>query len=257
MDWELEQVLSNVGLSKNEIKVYVALLKTGESKVSAIIRNLNFRSGKIYEVLNSLLKKGLIAETLKNDIKHYTAMPPKRIEEYLKTKKIELEIQEQQLEAIMPRLACASKLEKNKTLIRVFEGIEGIKTATQYLFEKTPGKTVIYAYGASGARREPINLMWLQINKTIQQRKLTCELLVTDMTKESVKAIKKQWSKPNFRIRFSSGEHLANFTGNNEMVIIYNFEKENCILIEDRYYAASFKDVFYKLWMQARISPSS
>jgi sugar-specific transcriptional regulator TrmB len=68
-----EKSLEKIGLTKNETKVYLALLKIGTSKVGEILKESKLNSGKIYEVINSLEQKGLVSESTINNVKHFTA----------------------------------------------------------------------------------------------------------------------------------------------------------------------------------------
>ena len=53
-----ENLLRDIGLTDNEIKIYLTLLKLGISTSSKIVENANTSSGKIYETLNKLFNKG-------------------------------------------------------------------------------------------------------------------------------------------------------------------------------------------------------
>jgi len=249
MDNDLSKALTTAGFSKNETLVYISLLKSGESKVSEIIKDTQFRSGKIYEVLDSLLKKGVIAETIKNNVKHYSPMPPERIVDHIHAKKIELEDQEANLKSLLPKLAMFQPAEK--TLIRVFEGIEGIKTATIYQHENASPGSQVLSYGVSGKRPQSINLMWARCADIIQKRKLKTRLIITDSSKESMAIVDHLAKIANYDIRFDTGSSDSNFGISDDMIILYHYEKENCVLIEDKDYVQTFKEIFDKLWAHA------
>ena len=57
---QLEE-LEQIGLTKGEIKVYVALLELGESTKTPIARKSEVSPGKVYDVLERLLRKGLVS----------------------------------------------------------------------------------------------------------------------------------------------------------------------------------------------------
>jgi len=64
-----EKILEGIGLTKGEVKVYLTLLKTGETTTGKIIDNSGLSSGKIYEILEKLIKKGLVAYIIKEKTK--------------------------------------------------------------------------------------------------------------------------------------------------------------------------------------------
>jgi sugar-specific transcriptional regulator TrmB len=68
----MEIPLESIGLTKNEGKVYLTLLKTGTSKTGNLLKNSGLNSGKIYEILDSLKRKGLISETELDGTRHFS-----------------------------------------------------------------------------------------------------------------------------------------------------------------------------------------
>ncbi len=112
-------VLEGIGLSKNEIKVFLNMLKLGETKAGAIISKTGLQSSAVYNAINSLIDKGLVSYIKKGEIKHYKAAAPEAIADYLDFKK------EEYLE-VLPEL--------KKTIPGEIEGVEfyksirGIKT---------------------------------------------------------------------------------------------------------------------------------
>ena len=55
-----EKILENIGLSKAEIKVYLALLELGPSTSGPIIQKSELQSSVVHRVLKTLLDKGII-----------------------------------------------------------------------------------------------------------------------------------------------------------------------------------------------------
>ncbi len=55
------KLLEEIGLTKGEISVYLALLKIGETTTGKIIEEAQISSGKIYEILDKLIKKGMVS----------------------------------------------------------------------------------------------------------------------------------------------------------------------------------------------------
>ena len=82
-----ERILQEAGLTKGESKVYLALVLLGESSVTPIAREAKVSLSKIYEILENLIKKGLVSSIVKNNVKHFSAAEPERILDYLEKKK--------------------------------------------------------------------------------------------------------------------------------------------------------------------------
>ena len=78
------KILEEIGLTKSEIKVYIALIELGPSSKGPIVKKAKITSSKIYEVLDKLTEKGLVSSVLKNNVKHFIASSPTRIKDYMK-----------------------------------------------------------------------------------------------------------------------------------------------------------------------------
>jgi sugar-specific transcriptional regulator TrmB len=125
----IEQVLQEIGLTQNEIKVYLTLLELGESKTGEILKKSRLNSGRIYEILNSLQEKGLVSFILKSGVKYFSPADPKRVNDYLNLKKKAIEKQEQDYNKILPELLKKVSESKTESKIEVFSGYKGMKTA--------------------------------------------------------------------------------------------------------------------------------
>jgi sugar-specific transcriptional regulator TrmB len=79
----LEKDLESFGLTTGEAKAYLALMTLGPSTVGPIAKKSSISYSKIYEVLQRLIEKGLVSSTTKEKTRHYQAVPPSRIIEFL------------------------------------------------------------------------------------------------------------------------------------------------------------------------------
>jgi len=77
------KIFQEIGLTEGETKVYLALLKLGETTKGSLAKEANVSSSKVYELVDKLEKKGLAGHIIKGKIKHFVAMEPKRILDYM------------------------------------------------------------------------------------------------------------------------------------------------------------------------------
>ena len=138
----IESVLQRIGLTKNEIVVYNTLLELGETKTGAILKKSGLNSGKIYEILNSLQKKGLVSCITKNKVKHFSPASPDRVLDYLEEKKAEITKQEKSYEKILPELLNKISKIKAEAKIEIFTGMQGMKTAYKKELNFPKGETL-------------------------------------------------------------------------------------------------------------------
>ena len=73
----MEKQLEELGLSKNEAKIYLFLLKRGATTTGSIIKETGTANSRVYESLNILIKKGLVSYNIQKDGKHFQAVDPK------------------------------------------------------------------------------------------------------------------------------------------------------------------------------------
>src|SRR3989338_6168431 len=93
----IEDTLHNIGLSNRESKCYLTLLEMGSSKTGMICKKSAIPSSKIYEILDMLIKKGLVTYVIKGKIKFFQAANPIVLVNLIEEKKKEVQ-------AILPQL---------------------------------------------------------------------------------------------------------------------------------------------------------
>lgn len=118
--------LLDLGLSKDEASVYLALLELGGSYVSAIAKKSGIHRVVCYKILDDLVGKGLVSSFLKNKVKHFAVKSPQ----------ILVRKQEEKLEKaqkLLPELLSITNALAYKPKIQYYEGLEGMKN----IFEET------------------------------------------------------------------------------------------------------------------------
>jgi HTH-type transcriptional regulator, sugar sensing transcriptional regulator len=163
------ELLEEIGLTKSEIAVYLALLEIGSSSTGKIVEKSKVASSKIYEILDKLIHKGLVSYVIKANIKHFEASSPKRLIDYMKEKKDDLEKKEKELENIIPQLELKRSLSKNENETHVFKGIKGAKTAFDDILQVCKKNDEIQILGFSDVSIEFQNFLINFHNKRSKQ----------------------------------------------------------------------------------------
>jgi HTH-type transcriptional regulator, sugar sensing transcriptional regulator len=124
-----EVVLERLGLNNKEVKIYLTLLKLGDSSVLEVSRKAKIGRTHTYEILDSLIAKGLVSFITENKTKKFKASNPEKILNQLKEK-------EAAFMEILPKLKKISELkEKNEPSVEVFRGMRGMKAMVNEIFE--------------------------------------------------------------------------------------------------------------------------
>src|SRR3989344_1450434 len=118
---EIEDTLKNLGLSEDEIKTYVELLKLGLSLASKIAEKTKINRSFTYQILDNLIKKGFVSYVIRENRRYYKSIEPQKILDLFKER-------EEKLKLIIPKLEMYVGNQEKKTIVEVLEGAEGIKT---------------------------------------------------------------------------------------------------------------------------------
>lgn len=244
-----KELLKNIGLTENESKVYLSLLKLGLSTTSKIIQEAQISSGKIYEILDKLYKKSLISMTKIRGVKQFEATNPSALINYIVEKKNQLEEKEKNLKKILPKLIKLQTDQANKTSINILLGEKSIRPLMIELF--TNAKEKICAMGIRGTKNEKYNNFWWHITTEIAEKKKKKALyLFSENTSEYYKRHKK--------LKQISTKWLDGITPTaidiiDDKILIFSYEKElMCVHITSKPIADSFKSFFMGLWKVAK-----
>jgi len=244
------KIFEKIGLTKNESIVYQTLLKLGKSKTGEILKKSGLNSGKIYEILESLKIKGLLSESLINNIKYFTAAPPSQILEYIKEKKDDLEKEEAIVKSALPELEKLQNITKEETKSVTYTGLRGIKTAADEALAAMKPKEDILAMGVTELKDKNFNTFWekwqaQRINKRIPQKMIFSE--------------KSPYLKKFTKSKYTQVKVLTGITpatvdvfGEDKTLILNYGDSPSCILIYDKNTAQSFRQFFKQLWKLAK-----
>jgi sugar-specific transcriptional regulator TrmB len=116
-----ESSLRSLGLTDEEIKIYLALLQYGTQSVAGIARLSKLGRGNCYHYIDKLREKGLISQSQQQKVKHFSAENPKVF--------INREVEKLNLaREVVPTLLAMTSKHPQRPKIEFFEGKEGIKS---------------------------------------------------------------------------------------------------------------------------------
>jgi len=139
--------LERVGLTKNDRKVYLALIELGISTVSDLTKKTSLHRSYVYDILDKLIDMGLVSFTIKNKKKYFNVENPDRILQILKNKEQEIKESKIEINKILPELVKRQKIKIEKQEAKIFIGKEGIKSILEDVLKT---KKDFVAFGAEG-----------------------------------------------------------------------------------------------------------
>jgi HTH-type transcriptional regulator, sugar sensing transcriptional regulator len=117
---DTKEILEQLGVADKKADVYLACLEEGGATAYLIAKKVGLKRPTVYDILNSLVKEGMIFKALKKTKVYYHPADPESLMRKLKER-------EEKLKTIMPFLQNLYNAPKVKPAIRYFEGKEGIK----------------------------------------------------------------------------------------------------------------------------------
>ena len=133
-------VLYGMGLSKNEVEVYLALLKLGFASANEISKHSHVHRTNVYDTLKSLSEKGLVSYTVVEGKKLFKGENPESLITMLHVK-------EDQLLELIPKLQHLKIETGEMPEVNVYSGIIAFRLILEeFLKLKKP----IFVYGAPG-----------------------------------------------------------------------------------------------------------
>lgn len=137
---ELKDTLRWIGLTGNEAKVYLALLKLGSARAGQIAKEAQLNRTTTYDSLKRLLDKGLASYVIEANRKWFKAVGPERLLEILKEK-------EEEVQKILPNLVSIWRTPKESHNVTLYYGYKGIKSVFQDIIREGKPICVLDAEG--------------------------------------------------------------------------------------------------------------
>ncbi|MFA5994958.1 MAG: helix-turn-helix domain-containing protein [Patescibacteria group bacterium] len=142
MDALLLQKLTQLGLQKNEAKIYLTTLELGQGTVTTISKAAYMNRTTGYDILERLCVFGIVNRSLLKKKRIYISEPPIRLKYYLENKKRQAERRMEELETMLPDL---KSLHNNTNLKPIIKFAEGKKAMEQMYYHKLDSKSTIYS----------------------------------------------------------------------------------------------------------------
>lgn len=248
-----EQILAKLGLSKGEVKVYSALLKLGESTITPIARESEVTKSKIYDILEKLIKKGLVGYNIKQNIKHFFTNDPRKILEYLDKKEEEIEKSKQEVESLLPSLLQQRKEGITDRITETYEGFQGMKTIREELMLSFNKGDNLLVLGAPRIANEKWEAWLLEFHKQRRKRGVGMKIIYNSDAREFGK-IRKKMKLTQVKY-FQEGMNSPNWIDVFPKAVMINLiiEKEVIsFVIRNEEIANSFRAYFDIMWKISR-----
>lgn len=239
------EILEDLGLSNSEVKVYLALLETGETTTGPLLQKSGLQNSVVYNALNHLIEKGLVSFVLKGKTKYFQAANPKNLVDFVDTKK-------KKLIEIIPQL---TKKHDEKHEAKLFVGWKGVYSAFNYIIENLPKNSdyVGFAAGAEEQFSEKTKTFFEIFNRKRSEMKYNVKLIANESARKTIKAHKYEKGQKRPQYKFVDGVAFNGIIIFGDKVLQVAFEEEPiAVIISSKAMAESFRKVFLSYWKIAK-----
>lgn len=250
----IDKLLQEIGMSENEAKLYVVLLRYGQQPITFLSKKAGLNRGLGYVLLHSLLEKGLVTKSSKGKVLSFAALEPSQLLTYLENKKKEIDQKKEHVQSMLGQLTAIQNPLTSKPKIRFFDGRQGAKTVLETILNAETktlqaflsvrdiidfvGEDFIRNFMESLAKREhtveAIRTQEKKMEKTLD----TNNYFITD-------------NKQHRAIRFASPEltfPMTIFLFDDKVAIISSPKEDFALIIESKEYVEMQKKLFQMLW---------
>lgn len=244
------KILESVGFTRGEISVYLSLLRIGETTTGDIIKESRITGSKVYEILDRLIKKGLVSYIIREKTKYFQAVSPNRLLDYVNRKETELIKQKRYIETIIPELKSIQRSKQRIQSSQIFEGYEGIKTVFNLILESLEPNEEYYVFTVGDEiKNEKVRLFFQNHHRKRIRRKIKVKIIANPRRPFFRKLSKLK----NLQMRYYDNPIPLGVVIFKDYVVTLTFrEKPTAFLIRSQQIADSYKDFFINLWEKSK-----
>ena len=239
-------LLKEAGLTSGQSRVYLALLRLGESSVGPAAREARVSVSKVYILLDGLIKRGLATSSRKNDVLQFQAAQPSQVLQLLEIRKTSIQHAQDAWKKEMPKLSSTVGVQ----LVRVFEGLIGIKAFYEEMLQVLKKGKFLLTMGVPKEAAERYEGYFLDWNKRRAEKGVLTEIIYDAGTR---KAGAKRARLPCTRVRYLKGLVTPSWTiiFDDTVATIHLVERPLCVVVKDPIIAQSHRKFFSLLWDRA------
>jgi sugar-specific transcriptional regulator TrmB len=248
---KVKKLLLELDFSEKEVEIFIVLLENGSVKASDISKITDLNRTTVYDLLEVLMKRGLISKYKKQSATYFNVHDPKLLISYLEREKNEkatqIEKQKKKVEAMMPEIVGLMNFsKKERPQVRFFEGEKGMREAYE---DTLSSKETILAYANVETMHEALPNFFPEYYKRRARKKIYIKAILpkNELSKQRALADQQEMRETRFlpedKMTFSPEINLYN----NKMLIA-SWKERMAIIIESKELVDLMKLTHGLLW---------
>lgn len=237
------QELQELGLTKNEAKVYTALLELGSTTAGEVIKKTKLHRNIVYDNLERLVEKGLVDFVTIKKIKHFEVSSPNELRDFIQKQKQEILRKESLVKELLPKIEEEISTERKQDA-SIFKGRRAVKNVIENI---TQSKTEVLVLGTGWGMKEIMGDYYEQWHLKLKQHKIKAKILLPENKKGF-------YLKP-FIARYIHEKDVLPSTicvYENKVLNVIWEDEPLAILIYSNKLADSYRNYFEVLWRIAK-----
>ncbi|MBI5393605.1 hypothetical protein HZA96_07100 [Candidatus Woesearchaeota archaeon] len=244
----MEEILEKLGLTRGEIKIYLALNKLGETTIGPIGSVSKVSKSKMYDILDKLIDKGLAGYIIKNGARYYTANDPQMLLGYIKKQEEDLGSTKEAITKILPQLLLQRASASQKKVAEIYEGLHGIKAIREELIQTLKSGEKLLVLGAPKVANQKWEGWFLDFHKRRIKRNVSMNIIYNANARE-FGAIRKKMKLTNVKYlpnNLISPNWIDIF--NDAILLVMILDTPIAFVVRNKELAQSFKSYFEIMW---------
>jgi len=226
--------LQDLGFTEGEAQIYETLLKLGKANVAELAQHTGRHRTHIYDTIEKLKEKGLIAETIIENKKYLLPTNPENILSYLQEK-------QKQAQQLVNRLK-SRQTTPEKILVETHQGAQGLKAVLRDILSE---KQDYQGYGEGTRFPKLLPEFFDQFRGKAETLKLKAKFIFKPGTKTP--------TRKHLQIKhLDTISPATTFIYSNKVAIIIWEPFPTAIKITSSEVAKSYKNYFSLLWKLAK-----
>lgn len=241
------KLLEDLGLTANEVKVYIALLEIGSTPAGPLIKRLHMHRAAVYDLVDLLINKGLVSYVIKANRKYFEAQDPDRLMEYLESKRSELDEKKEELKKILPELRLKKKLSPEQEG-NIYKGKKGIKSIFEDILKQ---KNTWLVFGAAGRFKYFFPSYYIHFHKKRADLKIIQRIIYDESIRSMHREKDQRYCEIKY-IKYSYNTPSTTYIYGEKVVIVIWTEEPMAFMIKSKEAAESYRQFFEILWKDAK-----
>ena len=246
---QIKETLVKTGFSDNESSVFLALLELGKGTVSQITRKAGLNRTTGYDILDSLVLKGLASVSGKEPKQEYNAESPDKLISILEKQSQEAESKISEIKKIIPDLKSIHNV-AGRPKVRFYEGVNGLKD----VYEDTlTSHEEILAYANVDQMHQTLTGYFPKYYERRAEKNISIRAIIPDSpvgknrASEDKKEMRETALVPKDKYNFSPEINIYD-----DKVMIASWREKLGIIIESAEIADAMKKIYELAWIGAK-----